>query len=75
VRSRNPYLFRTVEWLRSEFFTPLDLILRICNVQDSAGEHHAILDAIRDHDGRAAEAAMRRHLESTRHALDDLPAP
>jgi len=71
----NPYLFRTVEWLRSEFFTPLDLLHRSRNMQDSVGEHRAILDAIRRGDGRTAEAAMRRHLESTKLSLDELLKP
>ena len=71
----NAYLYRTVEWLRSEFFTPLELILRIRNMQDSAVEHGAILEAIRERDAERAEAAMRRHLESTRRALDELLRP
>ena len=71
----NPYLFRTVEWLRSEFFTPLDLIHRSRNIQDSVGEHREILAAIRRHDGRTAEASMRQHLESTRLSLDELLKP
>jgi DNA-binding FadR family transcriptional regulator len=71
----NPYLFRTVEWLRSEFFTPLDLIHRSRSIQDSVGEHRAILDAIRREDGRTAEAAMQRHLESTKLSLDELLKP
>jgi DNA-binding FadR family transcriptional regulator len=71
----NPYLYRTVEWLRSEFFAPLDLIQRWRNMEDSAGEHRAILDGIRRGDGPSAEAAMRRHLESTRLSLDELLRP
>jgi DNA-binding GntR family transcriptional regulator len=71
----NPYLYRTVEWLRSEFFTPLDLIMRARNMQDSTGEHRAILDAVRERDGASAEAAMQRHLESTRRSLGDLMRP
>jgi GntR family transcriptional regulator, transcriptional repressor for pyruvate dehydrogenase complex len=68
----NPYLYRTVEWLRSEFFTPLELILRVRNIQDSAAEHRPILDAIREGDAPGAEAAMQRHLESTRRSLGEL---
>jgi len=68
----NPYLYRTVEWLRSEFFTPLDLIMRVRNMQDSAAEHQAILDAIRDGDADRAEAAMQHHLDTTRRSLDEL---
>jgi len=71
----NPYLFRTVEWLRSEFFMPLDLLHRSRNMQDSVGEHRAILDAIRRGDGRTAQAAMQRHLESTKLSLDELLKP
>jgi DNA-binding FadR family transcriptional regulator len=71
----NPYLFRTVEWLRSEFFAPLDLIQRRRNMQDSAGEHRAILDAVRRGDALSAEAAMQRHLESTKSSLDELLRP
>jgi DNA-binding FadR family transcriptional regulator len=71
----NPYLYRTVEWLRSEFFTPLDLIMRIRNMQDSASEHRAILDAVRERDAAGAEAAMQRHLELTRRSLDELLRP
>ncbi len=66
----NPYLYRTVEWLRSEFFTPLDLIQRSRTMQqDSVGEHRAILEAIRDRDAGAATQAMCAHIESTRLAL------
>jgi GntR family transcriptional regulator, transcriptional repressor for pyruvate dehydrogenase complex len=68
----NPYLFRTVEWLRTEFFTPLDLLHRNRNVQDSAGEHGEILAAIRERDGGTAAEAMMRHIESTRLAMDGL---
>jgi DNA-binding FadR family transcriptional regulator len=71
----NPYLYRTVEWLRSEFFAPLDLIQHRRNMLDSAGQHRAILDAVRQGDGPSAEAAMRRHLESTRLSLDELLRP
>lgn len=71
----NPYLYRTVEWLRSEFFTPLDLILRMRSMQGSAEQHRAILEAIRQGDGPAAEAAMQRHLETTRQSLDELLKP
>ncbi|HLH70266.1 MAG TPA: FCD domain-containing protein [Candidatus Dormibacteraeota bacterium] len=68
----NPYLFRTVEWLRAEFFTPLDLLYRSRNRQDSVGEHAAILAAIRARDPSAAAEAMQRHLGSTRQAMDRL---
>jgi GntR family transcriptional regulator, transcriptional repressor for pyruvate dehydrogenase complex len=71
----NPYLYRTVEWLRSEFFAPLDLIQHRRNMQDSADEHRAILDAVSRGDGRSAEAAMWRHLEATRLSLDELLRP
>ena len=71
----NPYLYRTIEWLRSEFFTPLDLLHRTRDMQDSAGEHRAILAAIAERDGGAAEAAMQRHLASTSVALDALRKP
>lgn len=68
----NPYLFRTIEALRTEFFTPVDLIDRPRNHQDSASEHRAILAAIRDHDEDGAERAMRSHIESTRLSMDHL---
>ena len=68
----NPYLFRTVEWLRTEFFTPLDLLYRSRNRQDSAGEHAAILAAIREQNPDAAAEAMQRHIESTRLVMDRL---
>ncbi len=68
----NPYLFQTIEWLRTEFFTPLDLLHRSRNVQDSPGEHREILTAIRRRDGAAAAAAMGRHIESTKQAMDRL---
>jgi GntR family transcriptional regulator, transcriptional repressor for pyruvate dehydrogenase complex len=68
----NPYLFRTIEWLRGEFFTPLDLIQRSRNMQDSAGEHATILAAIRKRDGAAAAEAMCRHIEATRRSMDQL---
>ena len=68
----NPYLYRTIEWLRTEFFTPLDLIQRSRKMQDSVGEHRAILTAIRDRDGEAAGQAVCRHIESTRQALHRL---
>ncbi len=68
----NPYLFRTVEWLRTEFFTPLDLLYRSRNWQDSVGEHAAVLAAIRDRDPDAAAGAMQHHIESTREAMDRL---
>jgi DNA-binding FadR family transcriptional regulator len=71
----NPYLFRTIEWLRSEFFTPLDLLHRNRRMQDSVSEHVAILAAIRDRDGRTAEEAMLRHIESTRRSLNQLAKP
>lgn len=71
----NPYLFRTIEWLRGEFFTPLDLIQRSRNIQDSAGEHAAILAAIRERDGDVAAEAMRRHIEATRRSMDHLLEP
>src|SRR5205807_4184227 len=58
----NPYLYRTVEWLRTEFFTPLDLLERSRNRQDSAGEHAAIIGRLRDGDGDGAARAMRRHI-------------
>lgn len=68
----NSYLYRTIEWLRTEFFTPLDLLHRNRNVQDSAGEHAEVLKAIRARDGGAAGEAMRRHIESTRRSMDRL---
>jgi GntR family transcriptional repressor for pyruvate dehydrogenase complex len=68
----NPYLFRTVEWLRAEFFTPLDLLYRSRNQQDSVGEHARILAAIRDRDPDAASETMQRHILSTRMAMDQL---
>jgi DNA-binding FadR family transcriptional regulator len=71
----NQYLYRTVEWLRSEFFAPLDLIQHRRKMQDSVAEHRAILDAVRCADAQSAEAAMRRHLESTRASLDELLRP
>ena len=37
----------------------------------SAAEHRAIMAAIRDHDGAAAEDAMRRHLDSVGRAFAD----
>jgi GntR family transcriptional regulator, transcriptional repressor for pyruvate dehydrogenase complex len=68
----NPYLYRTIEWLRTEFFTPLDLIERSRNRQDSAGEHAAIVRCLHRRDGDGAAAAMRVHIESTRRSLDSL---
>jgi GntR family transcriptional regulator, transcriptional repressor for pyruvate dehydrogenase complex len=68
----NPYLYRTIEWLRSELFTPLDLIRTRQNRQDSTGEHRAILDAIRDRDEAAATEAMCHHIESTKRSMERL---
>ena len=68
----NRYLFRTVEWLRTEFFTPVDLLYRSRNRQDSAGEHTGILAAVRDRDEERASRRMREHIASTRRALDAL---
>lgn len=70
----NEHLFQIVEWLRAEFFTPIDTITRSRNAQDSAGEHARILHAVRLGDETGAAEAMEQHLEATRcsmHALLD----
>jgi GntR family transcriptional repressor for pyruvate dehydrogenase complex len=71
----NPYLYRTIEWLRSEFFLPLDMIQRSRRMQDSVGEHGAVLAAVRDRDSQAAIEAMCKHIDSTKQALRRLMEP
>lgn len=68
----NEYLFQIVEWLRAEFFTPLDTITRSRNQQDSAGEHRRILEAVRSGDEALAAEAMVQHLEATRRSMQRL---
>jgi GntR family transcriptional regulator, transcriptional repressor for pyruvate dehydrogenase complex len=67
----NPYLLETIERLRTEFFTPTDVLYRLCggNPRDAAGEHEAILSAIRDKEEKKAAKEMREHLLSTKNTL------
>ena len=68
----NEHLFQIVEWLRAEFFIPIDTITRSRNQQDSAGEHRRILDAVRLGDEARAAKAMEQHLEATRRSMRSL---
>jgi DNA-binding GntR family transcriptional regulator len=68
--SGNPFLFKYVEEVRTEFFMPLDVLYRLGGTrQEAPAEHEAILSAVRDQNKDKAAEKMREHIESTRSTL------
>jgi GntR family transcriptional regulator, transcriptional repressor for pyruvate dehydrogenase complex len=66
----NRRLVDLVERLGAEFFAPVEPTLALVNFKTVGIEHRQILDAISQGDPRAAEDAMRNHIESIRQAIN-----
>lgn len=69
VAARSRRLNQAVRQLRSEVFSPMDLLGIPTSPQDDAEHHSLVLEAIRQSNSDVAAARMRAHLEHTREHL------
>lgn len=71
----NEVIARLLDTLRSLGVTfQYRSVLQPGRMQESSAEHHALVQAIADHDPDAAEEAMRRHLDGSTAALRNVIA-
>lgn len=73
--ARNPFLERAVESARAQMFAPIDAMPFNIVVKSSMTAHKRILRAIERQDSRAAERAMRTHLQESLQELRDVLLP
>ena len=76
--AHSSHLARAVVAVRKELFLPVELLLREHTAEELRAAHAEVCAAVRGRERERAAAAMRAHLESTRHmvarALEELPA-
>jgi GntR family transcriptional regulator, transcriptional repressor for pyruvate dehydrogenase complex len=70
--ARNLRLEAAIDSARGELFTPHDLLPYVDPIEESRRDHQRIYEAVLHRDADLAAAAMREHIERTRHQLREI---